>query len=484
MIQKRQILFPPFRLDPFNQYLMLDQELIPLRPKSFAVLQYLAERPNKLVKKEELIEAIWPETFVTDTLLKGCVTEIRKALGDDPAAPRFIETAHRRGYRFIGAVTEESDSQRQIKTSGRFVVPLRLRLTPAPDLVGREADFAQLQRCLERAMEGERQVVFITGEAGIGKTALVESFLLSAAREPGVWLAHGQCLEQYGAGEAYLPALEAVSRLCQEPGRERLIELLSRRAPTWLRQMPWLASAAELEAFEREAMGATRERMLREMAETIEALTDKTPLVMAIEDLHWSDYSTLDLISYLARRSERARLLLIGTYRPVEVILHEHPLKGVKQELQAKRLCEELSLERLSEESVGEYLSARFQRNPLPISLAQLIHKRTEGNPLFMVSAVDYLQAEGLIVESAGRWQLRAELSRLEIGVPESIRQMIEKQSDRLSRDQRRTLEAASVAGTEFSVAAVAAGLDEDLLLVEEVCEGLARRHQFLEAAG
>src|SRR5215510_3388161 len=433
MIQMRQILFPPFRLDPINERLQRDQEVIPLRPKSFAVLQYLAERPNKLVRKEELIEAVWPETYVTDTLLKGCVTEIRKALCDDPAAPRFIETAHRRGYRFIAPITpipEDGGARHQIKTSGRFVAPLRLRISPASGLVGREAAFAQLERQLERAMEGERQVVFITGEVGIGKTAMVESFLLRAARDPEIWLAHGQCLEQYGEGEAYLPLLEAVSRLCREPGRERLLELLRRRAPSWLLQMPWLASAPEMEEFERDAMGATRERMLREMAETIEALTDKTPLVLALEDLHCSDYSTLDLISYLARRSEQARLLIVGTYRTEEAPSQDHPLKGVKQELQAKRLCEELPLEGLSEESVGEYLSARFLRGPLPVGLAQLIHRRSEGNPLFMVSAVDHLQAEGLITESAGRWQLRVELAEIEIDAPESVRQMIEKQID------------------------------------------------------
>jgi DNA-binding winged helix-turn-helix (wHTH) protein len=164
MIQMRQILFPPFHLDPINERLMRDKEVIPLRPKSFAVLRYLAERPDELVRKEELIEAVWPGTYVTDTLLKGCVTEIRKALGDDPADPRFIETAHRRGYRFIAPISpnpEEGGALRRITPSGGFVAPLRLRLSPAPDPVGREAGFAQLERLLERAMKGERQVVFI-----------------------------------------------------------------------------------------------------------------------------------------------------------------------------------------------------------------------------------------------------------------------------------------------------------------------------------
>ena len=164
MIQMRQILFPPFRLDPINERLMRDQEVIPLRPKSFAVLRYLAERPDELVRKEELIEAVWPRTYVTDTLLKGCVTEIRKALGDDPAAPRFIETAHRRGYRFIAPIApnhEEGGALRRVNPSGGFVAPLRLRLSPAPGPVGHEAGSAQLESLLERAMKGERQVVVI-----------------------------------------------------------------------------------------------------------------------------------------------------------------------------------------------------------------------------------------------------------------------------------------------------------------------------------
>lgn len=164
MIQMRQILFPPFRLDPTNERLMRDQDVIPLRPKSFAVLRYLAERPDKLVRKEELIEALWPGIYVTDTLLKGCVTEIRKALGDDPAAPRFIETAHRRGYRFIAPIApnpEEGGALRRVHPSGGFVAPLQLRFSPAPGPVSRETGSAQLERLLERAMMGERQVVFI-----------------------------------------------------------------------------------------------------------------------------------------------------------------------------------------------------------------------------------------------------------------------------------------------------------------------------------
>ena len=335
-------------------------------------------------------------------------------------------------------------------------------------------------------MGGERQVIFVTGEAGIGKTTLVEAFLRRVSRDTGVWIAVGQCLEQYGAGgsEAFFPVLEAISRLCREDGRESVAELLRRRAPAWIQQMPWLSGDADREALQRDAMGATRERMLREMAESLEALTTKSTLALALEDLHWSDYSTLGLISYLARRREPARLMIVGTYRPVELALSEHPLKAVKQELQVKRLCEEFPLEYLNETDVRKYLAARFAQNEFPAELGRLIHTRTEGNPLFMVNVADYLQTEGLIARNDGRWRLQVELAELALGVPESIRQMLEKQIERLSQPDQRALEAASVAGLEFSAAAVAAALEEDLLRIEERLEELARRHRLLEPTG
>jgi predicted ATPase/DNA-binding winged helix-turn-helix (wHTH) protein len=479
------ILFAPFRLDLRNQCLWRDERAITLTPKAYAVLLCLVKHHSQLVTKEELLNAVWPETYVSDAALKVCIGELRKALGDDARRPRFIETSHRRGYRFIGTITEERNEKHGASstlTSGRLSAPLRLRLSPPAGLVGREANLAQLHGWLERAMEGERQVVFITGEAGIGKTTLVESFLLSVSRDPQVWIAHGQCLEQYGVGEAYLPALEAVSRLCQEPGREHLIELLRRRAPTWLLQMPWLVSAADYEVFERKAAGATRERMLREMAETIEALTAETPLVLALEDLHWSDYSTLDLISYLARRREPARLLIVGVYRPADMISRGHPLNAVQQELKIGRRCEELALEFLSEASVGEYLAARFPDNRFPARLARLIHERTEGGPLFMINVVDYLVDRGLIAQVDGKWEFKVEIEMIALETPENVRQMIEKQIDRLGKDDQRMLEAASVAGADFSAVTVAAALEEDVIKVEGCCEELARRRQFLKA--
>ena len=238
-------------------------------------------------------------------------------------------------------------------------------------------------------------MVFLTGEAGIGKTTLVDAFVAQVAATEEVWLGQGQCIEQYGAGEAYLPVLEALGRLCHAPGADHLLMLLRAHAPTWLVQMPWVLSPADHEALRHELLGATQARMLREMAAWIEALTVETPLVLVLEDLHWSDYATLDLVAWLARRQEPARLLLLGTYRPVEVMTRGHPLRDVQQALQMHGHCAELPLAFLSEAAVAEYLTRRLPGYQEPAALARIIHQRTDGNPLFMVHVVEELLTQG-----------------------------------------------------------------------------------------
>ncbi|HSE97161.1 MAG TPA: AAA family ATPase [Blastocatellia bacterium] len=481
--QKKHIVFSPFRLDCAAQRLYRGAEAISLRPKAFEVLQYLSERPGLLVTKDELLDSVWPETSVTDTVLKVCIREIREALGDDPSRPRFIETAHRRGYRFIADI--QGLREGTTSTAGAAATPARAHLVerfPAGEIVGRDEEIARLERWLEKALRGERQIVFVTGEPGIGKTTIAEAFLARAAG-PDRLIARGQCLEHYGASEAYLPMLEAVSRLCREPERNLVYAVLARHAPTWLAQIPWLIEAGELETLRREMLGSTRDRMLREMSEALEALTADRPLVLVLEDLHWSDYSTLDLISYLARRREPARLMLVGTYRPAELMSAQHPLMAVKQELQLHRLCEELPLRFLSERLVTDYLEARFPGNRFPSDLARLIHQRTDGNPLFIINLVDYFLAKGLIAGRDGGWHLTEALDRTNVGMPDSIRQMIEKQIEGLGRDEQHALETAAVAGVDFSASIVAAALSADIVEVEEMCENLVRRHQFLRSA-
>jgi predicted ATPase/DNA-binding winged helix-turn-helix (wHTH) protein len=485
MVVSRQLSFGPFRLDEANECLWQGAEAIQLRPKAYAVLKYLLEHPGVLVTKQQLLDDIWPDTFVSDAVLKDGIRQLREVLGDDAKAPRFIQTAHRRGYRFIAQISEAGEPISVPAHSSftrpqfcRLPQPIDLSLPPAT-ILGREEALAEMKQWLTRALDGKCQIAFVTGEAGIGKTTLVETFLEQATALQNVLIARGECLEQFGAGEAYLPVLDSFSRLGREHG-PKVVEILRRHAPTWLLQMPALTSVDERQTLQAQVPGVTRERMLREMAEAIDELTSEDPLILVLEDLHWCDYSTVDLISYLARRRQSSRLLLIGTYRPVEVIVNEHPLINAKQELQLHKLCHELPLEYLSEEAVAQFLGLKFPAHDFCNTLAALIHHRTEGNPLFMVNMVDYLIDEEIVVEIDGTWKLQIELEAVELKVPENIRQMIEKHIDRLTPEEQRILEGASVVGMDCSAVAISAGLAEDVVNIEEICDGLARRHHFL----
>jgi DNA-binding winged helix-turn-helix (wHTH) protein len=475
------IRFDAYRLEVSNEQLWCGAQAIRLTAKAFRVLRYLVEHAGQLVTKDALFETVWPDMVVSEGVLTNCIGELRKVLGDTAQVPRFIATVHRRGFRFIAPVTRGGPSEPTAHMASAAVP-----IAPAPSslLVGREAEVQALRQWLEQALQGQRRVVFVTGEAGIGKTALVDAFLGTTIGAAPPWVAWGQCIVHYGAGEAYLPVLDALGRLCRAPGHERLVALLGQYAPTWLEQMPTLLSPADLEGVQRKVLGATRGRMLRELAEALEVVTAEQPLVLVLEDLHWSDHATLDLIAWLARRREPARLLLLGTYRPVDVIVHGHPLQTLTQDLALHRRCVELRLEGLSDAAVAAYLTARFPGCPLPAGLVRMLHRRTEGQPLFMVQTVDAWVQQGWVTEVAGQRVMQVGLEAVETEVPESVRQMILQQFDGLCPAEQGVLEAASVVGVEFTTAAVAAGVESTMEPVEERCEALVRRGQFLRGCG
>jgi DNA-binding winged helix-turn-helix (wHTH) protein/tetratricopeptide (TPR) repeat protein len=478
----KDITFGPFRFDMADECLWRGTQAISLRPKAFAVLKLLLEHPGRLVTTQQVLHLVWPGTFVSDAVLKDSIRQLREALDDDAKSPLYIETAHRRGYRFIGKLSEPLQSIPPSASLPISDVAPKFSAGSSSAVLGRESDLAKLSGWLNRAVAGERQTVFVTGEVGIGKTSIVQAFLDEAASIPGLRVVRGQCLEHYGAGEAYLPILEGFSRLCRSSGGAELLEMLRQHAPAWLAQMPTVAPQQERDSLQSRSIGTPRERMLREMADVIDVLTSESPMLLVLEDLHWSDYSTLDLVSYLARRRDTARLMVIGTYRPVDVIVGDHPLKGVKRELQAHGLCHELPLEYVHEDVVAAYLKSKFASNQFPALFPRMIYRRTEGNPLFMVNLVEYLTDRKVIFEEQGTWKLRVDLAEVEEGVPSNVRELIERQIERVTADERRVLEGASVAGMESSTVAIAAGLDMPHEWVDKQCAELAR-HQFLSPA-
>jgi len=356
--------FPPFRLDTVNQFLWRrrddkDDERISLTPRAFGVLRYLVEHAGRLVTQNELLEALWPDTFVQPEVIKSHILDIRTALGDRPKDPQFIETLPRRGYRFIAPIKDDS-------TESTIFLP------PASGkLVGREAVLGRLSESLQTALRGQRQIVFVTGEPGIGKTALLDEFQRQVVADlVGIRIARGQCVEGYGGKEAYYPLLEALGQLCRGPAAVSLLQILEKQAPTLLIQFPALVRPEHREMLQHEILGATRPRMLRETSKALEMISSETLLLLVFEDLHWVDHATVDLIAALARRRQAAKLMLIGTYRPVDAAISDHPLETLKRELVIHELGHEIALGPLEESEVAEYLTTESGGAAVPEGLA------------------------------------------------------------------------------------------------------------------
>ena len=469
MEAEHHLTFGPFRLDGAQGRLWRGAQVINLRPRSLAMLQYLVEHPGRLVTKAELRQHVWAGTHVSDTVLRVCVQEIRAALGDAAAAPRYLETVGRQGYRFLGGEDRER--------------PAPVTTGPTGPIVGRQAAVEALERRFRQAVHGARQVVFVSGDVGVGKTTVVGVWQARLDAGSGVQLAWGQCVEHSGAGEAYLPLLQALGQLCRGPGHQEVLAVLRQYAPLWLVQLPGLVSEPERERLQRQVQGTTSARMLRELTDALDVLSAAVPLVLVLEDLQWSDHATVEALASVAQQRAAARLLVVGTYRPVEVLLHRHPLRGMVQELRGRGRAGELRLELLSAPDVEAYVAGRLG-GPVAAALAAFVYERTEGNALFMVNSVEHLVQQGLVVRRVGQWTLRDGAAATMAQVPEALGQLLLRRIEELQPDVRRMLEAASVVGVAFAVAAVAAGAQCPVEEVEAACEGLAAQQHFLDDLG
>ncbi len=338
----------------------------------------------------------------------------------------------------------------------------------SPSFIGRADAVARLRRAWSQACGGQRAVVWVAGEPGIGKTTLIEHFVAGLG---GVAVARGQCVEHYGTGEPYLPVLEALAELCRKDAD--LPALLRTVAPTWLLQLPWLSTSEERDALRRELAGVGPDRMLREMGELLDRYTEQRPLLLVTEDLHWSDRATIQLIDHVARRRGRAGLMWLATFRVAEVVATDHPLNPLRRELRLHRLCEEIVLDPFSETEVAEYIAQRSPSLARDEAFVRALHERTDGVPLFVSSVITEVMErtdDGADVET----RLAA------VAVPENLAAIIDHYIDRLGSEQRSLLAAASVCGVEFRVDTLALALGRDIASVALGCDELVREHVWL----
>ncbi len=423
--------------------------------------------------KRQLLDAVWGDAMVTEATLSQSIRELRKALGDDARNPKLIATVYRRGFRFLGAVDVVGAAEEALLDQPR-------RGASAPLVVGRDDALRSLRHAFSTACGGARRLVLVSGEPGMGKTTLATALVASLGSDVAV--GRGEAMPEIGDVEPFFSILEAIRGLLRGPHRGVATGLLREYAP------PWLQRSLGLHGFGR-GPGGHEERgsstqMLLKLLRAIEVLAREVPVVLVLEDLHWASQATVDLLNVLVRGAAPCRLLLVVTYRPSEAILQDGRLDQLRSRLSRDPRLVHLPLEPLSADDCDSFLRARFGGTAPPDGVAKLLHAHTEGNPLFLATAVDHLVERDWLLQADDRVSLSCSLDTVDAALPKSLIMLVEHETGRLAADEARVLEAASVAGVEFYVQEVAAALGTDEEEVERSLEALARSRRFVRRVG
>jgi DNA-binding winged helix-turn-helix (wHTH) protein len=428
--------FDEFRVDTGQFLLMKGGRTTPITPTVFRILLALLERPGENVTKEELMKFVWPDSFVEEGNLNRNVSTLRKILGEKPSEHKYIETIPKMGYRFIAPV-RRVDYQPPAGIS-RNVVNVEVR-----HIVGRESELKELRRAYDLAQQGHGSLICVSADAGVGKTALVDLFLHDLLQDSQVFhLARGRCSESLTESEPFIPWIEALGALAPEPAVDQVMQ---HAAPTWYREI-FHTGAGE------------PRRMKRELLDFCNQISPVHPLVVVIDDFHWADVCSVDLLAFLAPRLESTRTLVVICYRSAEMRINSHPFLQVRADLLSRGACTELQLGLLEKKDVERYLAAECPQSQFPEDYAGFLHAKTEGNPLFLRE----------MVPGAGQ-------------LTHSIHNIIRRRIDRLDDTHRHLLVTASVQGREFDSAVLARSLDLSPQDVEEALNFVAETHGIIE---
>jgi len=443
----------------------------------------------ELLSGRRLFEASHPGALIT-AILQAPLPDLA---GLCPEAPprllallqRMLERAPARriaSMRQIGAELEgiAGSNEPRAHTRPGSTAPAR---TP---LVGRERELERLDRWLSEAAAGAGKVVLISGEAGSGKTALCTELLERVrAAQPSWRLATGQCVEHLERGEAYAPFLQVVGALLDSDAEGQISAALQLHAPAWCLQFPARFSSPDLLAhLHRITLGAPGERMLRELGDVLGALSRGAPIVLRLEDFHWADPASVDLLAALARRAPELRLLVLVTLRPDVLERGGGSAAWLHRDLIARELGEEIALAPLAAADVQAFLEREYQPNDFAPELSQFVLRKTEGLALFATRLVRYLAEQRVIVRTGAGFQLSMPAQQIALEVPESMRALIRSKLASLSEVEREALCCASVEGEEFTSAVLARLLNSDVLALEERLRTLCSVHRLVTPLG
>lgn len=342
--------------------------------------------------------------------------------------------------------------------------------------VGRAEEMRQLQAAFAAISGGGGGIlVGVAGDAGMGKTTVAEELLLELESTRAVYAARGRCSERLAATDAFAPILEVLDGLRRSEPEGLPAQLLKSTAPVWFAQLVQAPGDGPPQT-------ASHERLRREFAAYFEELARQRPVVLFLDDVHWADASTCDLLAYLCPRLPGIRMLIVATYRPGAILAPQHPFLPLKLVLERRGLCREIALSLLGKEDVERYIRMRFPGHRFPDEFASVIHERTEGHPLFLSDLLRYLADTKALEEQAGHWTLARSTSDVRRVIPAGTHGMIGIKISRLEEVDRNILLCGAVQGIQFDSAVVAQVLALDAVEVEERLRGLERVHRFVQS--
>ena len=340
-------------------------------------------------------------------------TALRKMLAKTTGA-RYQTAKELRGD--LARVSESASQQGRV-AEAVAKAPAGARGGRRTAFVGRRAELEQLQRALAAAIEGTGSHVLLGGEPGVGKTRLTEE-LMAEARRRGCLTLTGHCYEMEGT-PPFMPFVEILERSAKIIPRTAFREALGDAAPEIAKIMPELRTIfPDIPAPVDLPPDQQRRFLFNAYQSFVERSASVVPIVTVLEDLHWADEPTLQLIHHQAQRTATMPLLWVGTYRDVELDV-ARPFARTLEDLLRERLASRIALRRLPESDVERLLEALAGQTP-PNGLATAIHYETEGNPFFVEEVFQHLSEEGRLFDDEGRWRSDLDLERLR--VPEGVR--------------------------------------------------------------
>ena len=340
-------------------------------------------------------------------------------------------------------------------------------------LVDRTEEMNVLKEAVYRAVHGEGGLVFIHGEAGIGKTRLVRE-LGAYARSRGVQVLYGRCpaLFRMDGVPPYILWKEVIKDYLEACTPEQLYRVIGYYPAEVAKLVPELGQ--KLRSIPQSlpiSPEQEQNRLFEAVSQFVTNISRETPLLVVLDDLQWTDPSSLLLLHYLARGVQKTPLLLLGAYRSTDID-DKHPLTPVLAELNRERLPQEIQLKRMSFSDVSEMIKNILEQEDVPEEFCKLVYEKTRGNPFFAEEVVKSLKEEGAIYVEEGRWKFK-EVSAIEF--PKSVKNIVKARFNKLDDEYQSVLTFASFVGNDFTLEAMCAltGIEENKLL--EIMDGLLK---------